>query len=199
VPADFAHRAALEDDDRIGAPHRREAVRDDERGAVLHQAQQGVLDEVLDSASSDEVASSRHEDRRILQQRAGDRQPLPLAARQALAALADPRLVAVGQRRDELVRVRGAGRRLDPLARGARRPVADVAGDGVVEQHRVLRDHADLRPQRGDRHVADVDAVDEDGAAGDVVEARDQVDQRVLPAPLRARRWRPSARPARRS
>ena len=62
----------------------------------------------------------------------------------------------------------------------AGRAVGDVARDGVVEQHRLLRHDADLRAQRRERHVADVDAVDEDGPAGHVVEPRNQVDQRRL-------------------
>ena len=100
------------------------------------------------------------QDRRVLQQRARNRQPLALAARQPLAALADRRLVAVGLRGDEVVRVGGAGRGLDLLRGGARRAVGDVAGDGVVEQHRLLRHDADLRAQRRQRHLADVAAVD---------------------------------------
>ena len=59
-------------------------------------------------------------------------------------------------------------------------PVGDVARDGVVKQHRLLGDDADLRAQRRQRDVADVHAVDPDRAAGDVVEARDQIDQRRL-------------------
>ena len=49
--------------------------------------------------------------------------------------------------------------------RRVRRPVRDVARDGLVEQHGLLRDDADLRAQRLQRDVADVDAVDADGAA----------------------------------
>ena len=58
--------------------------------------------------------------------------------------------------------------------------VRDVGGDRVVEEHRLLRDDADLRAQRRQRHVAHVAAVDQDRAAGDVVEPRHQIDQRRL-------------------
>ena len=54
-----------------------------------------------------------HEHRRVGQQRAGDRDPLALAAGQPAAALAELGVVAVRQRGDELVRVGGARRRLD--------------------------------------------------------------------------------------
>ena len=100
--------------------------------------------------------------RRVLQERARDRESLPLTARQPLPPLADGALVALRQRRDELVRVRGARRRLDFLARRVGPAVRDVAADGVVEEDGLLSDDADLRAKRGQRHVADVDAVDED-------------------------------------
>ena len=66
------------------------------------------------------------------------------------------------------------------LARRVRRAVRDVGGDRVVEQHRLLRHERDLLAQRPQRHVADVDAVDEDRALRDVVEPRNQIDERRL-------------------
>ena len=59
---------------------------------------------------------------------------------------------------------------------------AQVAGDGAREQERLLRDEPDPAPQVLAAHLADVDAVDQHLAAGGVVEARDQVDQRRLAA-----------------
>jgi len=39
--------AALEHDDRVGAPHRGQPMGDHERGAVQHQRHQGVLHQTL--------------------------------------------------------------------------------------------------------------------------------------------------------
>ena len=58
--------------------------------------------------------------------------------------------------------------------------VADVVADGVVEQHGVLRHHADGGAQGFLRHVAHVLAVDQDAAAGHVVEAEQQPRDRGL-------------------
>ena len=44
-----------------------------------------------------------HQDRRVAQQRAGDREPLLLATGEPVAAGADDGVVAVGQRRDQVV------------------------------------------------------------------------------------------------
>ncbi len=56
----------------------------------------------------------------------------------------------------------------------------DVVADGVVEQHGVLRHHADGGAQRDLRHVADVLAVDQDAAARDFVETKQQPRNRRL-------------------
>ena len=72
------------------------------------------------SVSTDEVASSRIRIARVDQQGPGDRDPLPLAAGERLPALADQRVVAVGQAQDELVGTGGAGRGDDLVAGGAR-------------------------------------------------------------------------------
>ncbi len=58
--------------------------------------------------------------------------------------------------------------------------VGDVVGDGVVEQHGVLRHDADRLAQAVLRELAQVLAVDGDRAAGDVVEAVQQPRQRAL-------------------
>ena len=117
-------------------------------------------------ASTDEVASSSIEDPRVAQQRAGDRDPLALAAREREPALADPRVVALRQLGDEARRLRALRRALDLVAasppaarrRCSRATVAlnrngsssttliaprsdvevDVAHVGAVDQHRAL-------------------------------------------------------------
>jgi len=66
----------------------------------------------------------------------------------------------------------GQPRRLSHLAVARLGPaIADVVLDRIVEQHGVLRDHADGRAERGLRHVPDVLAVDGHPAAGKLIEA----------------------------
>ena len=141
------------------------------------------------SRSRDRVERRRRlvedEDPGVLQQHPGDRDPLLLAARELVAALADDRLVARGQLQDALVDRRRAGRRLQ-LRLGRLRPgVAQVVADRGVEEVRLLGDDADRAPEGRQRDPPDVDAVDLDGAAVDVVEARHEVGRRRL---ARARR-----------
>ena len=83
------------------------------------------------------------------------------------------------------VDVRRARRALHRRAVGAGAAVGDVVFDGVVEEHRVLRDDADRLAQALLGDAADVLAVDRDAPGVDVVEAKEQARQRAL---ARARR-----------
>ena len=146
--------AAIEHDDVVGMHDGGEAMRDDEARALARHAFERVLDLALGMAVERRGRLVEHQDRRRLQDGAGDRHALLLAAGEFQAALADQRVVALRQRHDEVVDL-GEPRRLAHL--GLARigfAVADVVFDRVVEQHGILRHHADRRPERGLRHVA---------------------------------------------
>ena len=121
----------------------------------------------------------------VLQKGACQRDPLPLAAGQLHSAVADFRVVTLGQSLDELVGVGGLGSRNDLLARRPGRGVGDVLRDARREEHCLLEHDRELSAQVGEPVVAQVHTVQEDCARGRVVEAREQADQRGLP---RARR-----------
>ena len=139
------------------------------------------------SSSSDLVSSSRggcrlldDEQGRVAQDGPGQGDAELLADAQRMAQLADGRLVALRQLLDEVVGVGHLGR-LDDLRQRVRRvAAADVVGHRVVEDQVVLQHDGDLRPQRIERHPAQVVLVDADLAGGRVEEARDQVNQGVL-------------------
>ena len=114
--------------------------------------------------SSAEVASSSSRIGGAFEDRAGDRDALLLAAGELQPALADLGLVAVRRHADEVVDLRQPRRLLDLGVARVPAAVADVVADGVVEQHGVLRHHADRGAQRRLRDVADVLAVDQDAA-----------------------------------
>ncbi len=98
-------------------------------------------------ASTEAVASSRIKSAGIDDEGAGDREPLALAAGERDAALADHRVVSVGQLLDELVRL-GEPRGRDQLLLGRLGAAErEVLAHGRREEERVLGDHADLAPQ----------------------------------------------------
>src|SRR5690349_7755630 len=88
VPAGFDNATAFEDDDGIGTANRREAVRNDERRPVQHQGRQGVLNQHFGLGIERRRCLVENQNRRVTQNRSRNRNPLPLAPRQTLAALA---------------------------------------------------------------------------------------------------------------
>ena len=97
-----------------------------------------------DSESRCDVASSRITIAGFFKQQPRDREPLLLAARHAVAALADDGVEPVGQRRDEIPDARRARSALTQLVVGrVGRGEQQVGADRVVEQVRVLRHEPD--------------------------------------------------------
>src|SRR6266498_4608750 len=105
-------RAALDDPpvgehhDEVRVSHGGEPMRDDQHGAVRHQPVDRLLDEALGLHVQGARRFVEDQNRRIAQQRARDRDALALAAGKPHTALAQQRPVAVGELRDELMRVR---------------------------------------------------------------------------------------------
>ena len=172
--------AGLQHQDLVGVDHGREAVRDDQRGAAGGDALERFLERLLGAAVQGRSGLVEDEDRRVLQEHAGDGDALLLAAGELEAALADRGGVALGQAGDEVVDLGGPGRGLDLGLGGTGAAVGDVLGDGVVEEHGVLRHHADRATQGELRDCAHVLAVDRDPAARDLVEAEQEAHQRRL-------------------
>ena len=90
------------------------------------------------------------------------------------------RLVALGERLDEVVGADRAGGRLHVLEARVGAAERDVLADRGGEQEALLRHDAELAAQRAHLHVAQVVAVDADRALAGVVEARQQLDERRL-------------------
>ena len=104
---------------------------------------QGALDFPLGAGVQRAGGLVQQQDRRVLEDGAGDGDALLLAARQFQAALAHHGVIAHRQLHDELVDLGQARRFLDLGLVGADAAIGDVVLDRVVEQHRVLRDDAD--------------------------------------------------------
>ncbi len=98
----------------------------------------------------------------------------PYGGRQPVAPLTHDRVEAVGRGRDEVGEAGACQDVPELLVPGVRPAQGEIATDGVVEQVTVLRDHADRLTQRPEGQVTDVDAGEANGAAIDVVRARDE-------------------------
>ena len=143
--------AVVEHRDPVGAADRREPVGDGDRRAAAAELVERALHGALGRGVERAGRLVEHEHARVAQQRAGDRDALALAAGEPVAARADEGVVALRQARDQVVDLRGAGRRLDLGVRGVRPDVAQVLPDGGVQQVGLLADDADDRGEVGQR------------------------------------------------
>ena len=154
VRADLGDAAAVEHDDLVGVADGREPVGDRDRRPALGQP----LERLLDGALGLRVERGRRlvedEDRRVAQDRPRDRDPLPLAAREAVAALADDGLVAVREAGDQLVDLRRARGLLDLLVGRVGPREAEVVAHARVEEVRLLADDADRVRERREGELA---------------------------------------------
>src|SRR5690606_38192 len=114
------------------------------------------------------------------QEGAGDTDALLLSAAEFYTPFADDGVVAFGHFVDEFVRVRHAGGFAHFGLRRVAAAVENVFPDASAESDVLLLHDADAFAEGAYLHVADVLPVDQDGAHGDVVEARDEIDQRAL-------------------
>ena len=116
----------VDDHDLIGIGDRRQAMRDDDGGAIGEGIGQRLLHQRFVLAVEMARGFVEHDDGRILDQHAGNGETLFFAARQSIAALADERVVAVGQCGDDVVDLRGAAGSLDLVERRLGAGVAEV-------------------------------------------------------------------------
>ena len=158
------HAPVVEHEDAIGADHAGEPVREDQRGAPAHQPIECFLDDGFAFRVDGRQRFVEHEDGRVAQQRARDRDALALAPRQPHAALADDGLIALRQLRDELVRVRRARRRFELRGGGARLAHPQVVLDRAMEEVGVLTDHGDVAAHLVEGQHAHVTAADQDAS-----------------------------------
>src|SRR6267142_2711675 len=169
--------AAVEHQDAVEAAHRRQPVRDHDRGASLDEPLHRLLDQGLRFGIEARRRLVEDQDRRVGKKRARQRDALPLAARQLDAAFADQRAVALRQSQDELMRVGKTRGLLDRRHAGARPAVGDVLGQRAVKQDRILLHDRDLAAQRMLRRLSDILTVDQDSSAADVVKPLHQLDE----------------------
>ena len=145
--------AAVEHEDARGVAHRGEPVGDDEGGAALHHLVEGGGHLGLGRGIERARRLVEDQDRRVLQQRPGDRQPLPLAAREHAPALADDRVQPVAVPLDEFERLGALQAASDLLVGGVWIADAQILGDRAVEQQRLLKDHPDIAPEARELHA----------------------------------------------
>ena len=153
---------------------------DGDGGAAGHQAVQGVLHDAFGFGVQRGGGLVQDQDRRVLEDGAGDGQALALSAGELGPAVADVRVVALGLLHDEVMGVGDLRGGDDLLPGGSFHAEGDVVENGVVEQDRILVHIAHQGAEVLDPQVLDILSVDGDAAAVGVVEAGDEVHERGL-------------------
>ena len=156
--------AALEHQDAGGVADGGEPVGDHEGGAVLHHLGQRGLHLGLGERIEGAGRLVEDEDRRILEQRARDRQALALAAGEHPSALARDGLEAFRVAVDDLDDLRALAGAAHLLLGRIRLADAQVLGHRAIEQQHFLEHDADVAAQSRQREPADIHAVDLDRA-----------------------------------
>src|SRR5882757_2660766 len=147
VAAVFDDAAVRDRDDAVGPAHGRQAMGDDDHGTAGCDVGHIVLDRPLALVVERAGRFVEHQDARVHDQGARDRDALTLAARKAAATLANHGVVALGQVEDELMGAGELGRRDDPFERHAGVGQRDVVAHRAAHQDALLQHHAELAAQ----------------------------------------------------
>ena len=104
---------------------------DDEGGAAFHECRQRVLHLPLGDGVERRGRLVEQQDRRVAQERPGDRHPLPLPAGEVRAARPDARRQPLGQAGDEVGELRRVQDRGEVAARERGVEQGDVVGEAL--------------------------------------------------------------------
>ena len=172
VGALFAEAAFMEDKDAVGVLDSAETVRDDESGAAAEEAVEGIADLQFGFGVHAGGGFVEDEEARIVREGAGEIDQLALADGQRGAALVDGGADPLGKGLDEIGETNLADGVFDGLAVDAGSSEANVGFNGAGEKEGILENDAEVSAQVLDIDFADVDAVQEDLAALNIVKAQ---------------------------
>ena len=172
--------SVLQNHDGVGVPHCGKTVGDHEGGPFCHQTVHALLDVLFRSRIDGARRFIEDQDRCPGYRRSRDIKKLPLALAQVRAIALKNGVIALGKPHDK-----GMGRchlrRLNDLLIGSiQSSVADILHDRPRKQMGVLKHHGDMAAQLVPLNMADINAVDGDGPALDIVKAVDEVRDRSL-------------------
>ena len=177
----FDDSTTIDDHDDVTVLNGGETVSDDEDGSTFHDRVHPLLNHFFGPAIDGASRFVENHDGRILEDGTCDAEALALSAAELAAAVADDGLVAVFGLEDEVMGV-GDTRCLFHLFGGGMLDAeSDVVVYGVVEEDGVLVYVAHEFTEVVEGEAADVGAVDEDGAFGDIIEAGKEVDEGAFP------------------
>ena len=176
VRAALDHVAVVHDENHVGVANRGEAVRDHKARTPHGQRVHGLLNQLFRTRIDRRGGLVENQNRRILNHGSRNGEQLLLTLRKR-GLVVKHCVIAIRQRHDVVMQTHGLACVLDLLVGDVRLRIRDVFTHCSMEHPRILQHHGELVVHVPARHGSGVDAVDGDGAAGDLVEAHQQVDQ----------------------
>jgi DNA-binding CsgD family transcriptional regulator/PAS domain-containing protein len=181
-------RAALgdatvgEDDDLVGAPRERQAMGDEQERAVAEALAHPLEGRLLGLGVERCGGFVEQQEGGVVDERAGEGDPLPLAGARLVPALepsAENGVPRRRQRADPALDARGVRRALERVlpGRAGRRTEGDVVARGELEASEALRQHSEEPAHLLRFEASDVHAVERDRARGGVGQAGEQPEQ----------------------
>src|SRR5579862_912509 len=172
----FGDHSTLDHRNLVGVADGAESMRDGDDSLALHKLFKSIDDELLALAVESGRRLVEQEDGAVPNHNAGDTDALALASGERQATVTDRSVIAERHGHDEVMRV-GEFRCRDDLILGCTGAAkSDVFEDGAAKEHGVLKDVTYLVAEVPEFVLADVLAVDADGAGLDIIEARDETD-----------------------
>src|SRR5258706_1407401 len=142
--------------------------------SIIGQSFQGGLNGSLALVIQRTGCFVENENGRILQEDARNTQSLFLTSRQFHATLTDVRIIPIRQLRNKFMSIRFSGSFYDLIHAGIQLPVADIVRNGASKQIDILLDNTNILAERAQRDVPKVNAIEQDAAAVDIIEARNE-------------------------
>src|SRR5450759_3863384 len=177
VSALFNDRTVVHDKDVVRISDGRETVGNDEAGPTGHQLCHCFLDAYFRSGIDAACGFVENQNGWICQDHTRDGQQLLLTSRDVGGLFIEDGIVSFWQTPDEVIGMRSLGGSHDLLLRSVVAPVGNILTDRAVEEPGILQDHTKHGAQTAPAHLPGLDAVERDGAALDVIETHEQIDE----------------------
>ena len=158
-------------------------MRDQEDGAPRTHLAHVLLNNALGFVVERARGLIQDQNAGIDDERPRDGNPLPLAARQRAAVLADHSVVAFGKSRDEVVSSREPRGASDGVQGLARIGQGDIVPHGAIEEKILLEHDPHLTTKPGGIDLGHVHAVDEDTAALRHIQSLNELGDGALARP----------------
>lgn len=148
---------------------------DDDRGAILHEFLEWILQISLCLSIKGTGCLIEDEDRSILQECSSDRESLSLSSWELHSSFSDERIESVRKSRDEFSDMRFFDDCIQSFSRYFFLTEDDILTDRRIEETTILKYDSDISTQGVLRDGTDINTIDEDLSWLDIIESEEEI------------------------